>query len=87
MTKRIILMLCAALMCGVFVAACGGDDSGGGGGGGGGGSSCQTARPVVRLAGWAPRNSALAAIWGFLPLFIMAALRRRARRSGRGGAP
>jgi len=32
-------MLCAALLCGVFVAACGGDDSGGGGGGGGGGSS------------------------------------------------
>src|SRR5215210_5290228 len=31
-------MLCAALMCGVFVAACG-DDSGGGGGGGGGGGS------------------------------------------------
>src|ERR687890_1464216 len=30
-------MLCAALLCGVFVAACG-DDSGGGGGGGGGGS-------------------------------------------------
>jgi trehalose/maltose transport system substrate-binding protein len=33
-TKRLILMLCAALLCGVFVAACGGDDSGGGGGGG-----------------------------------------------------
>ena len=32
MTKRLILMLCAALLCGVFVAACGGDDSGGGGG-------------------------------------------------------
>src|SRR5215210_7274334 len=32
-------MLCAALMCGVFVAACGDDDSGGGGGGGGGSSS------------------------------------------------
>src|SRR3954447_6682088 len=31
-------MLYAALMCGVFVAACG-DDSGGGGGGGGGGSA------------------------------------------------
>jgi multiple sugar transport system substrate-binding protein len=31
-TKRLILMLCAALLCGVFVAACG-DDSGGGGGG------------------------------------------------------
>src|ERR671910_129281 len=30
-------MLCAVLMCGVFVAACG-DDGGGGGGGGGGGS-------------------------------------------------
>jgi multiple sugar transport system substrate-binding protein len=33
-TKRFVLMLCAALLCGVFVAACGGDDSGGGGGGG-----------------------------------------------------
>jgi len=32
-------MLCAALLCGVFVAACGSDDGGGGGGGGGGGSS------------------------------------------------
>src|SRR5919106_3536082 len=30
-------MLCAALLCGVFIAACG-DDEGGGGGGGGGGS-------------------------------------------------
>src|SRR5215211_8768340 len=30
-------MLCAALLCGVFVAACG-DDNGGGGGGGGGGA-------------------------------------------------
>jgi len=32
-------MVCAALLCGVFVAACGSDDSGGGGGGGGGGAS------------------------------------------------
>ena len=31
MSKRFILMLCAALLCGVFVAACGGDDSSGGG--------------------------------------------------------
>jgi multiple sugar transport system substrate-binding protein len=38
-TKRLILMLCAALLCGVFVSACGGDDSGGSGGGGGGGGS------------------------------------------------
>lgn len=33
MTKRLVLMLCAALLCGVFVAACGGgddDESGGG---------------------------------------------------------
>ena len=37
-TKRLILMLCAALLCGVFVAACGGDDSSSGGGGGGGAS-------------------------------------------------
>jgi multiple sugar transport system substrate-binding protein len=34
-TKRLILMLCAALLCGVFVAACGDDEGGGGGGGGG----------------------------------------------------
>ncbi len=33
MTKRLILLLCAVLMCGVFVAACGDDDEGGGGGG------------------------------------------------------
>ena len=26
MTKRLLLLLCAALMCGVFLAACGGDD-------------------------------------------------------------
>src|SRR3954464_12614436 len=32
-------MLCAALMCGVLVAACGGDDSSSGGGGGGTSSS------------------------------------------------
>jgi multiple sugar transport system substrate-binding protein len=38
-TKRFVLMLCAALMCGVFVAACGGDDSSSGGGGGGASSS------------------------------------------------
>ena len=37
MSKRLILMLCAALLCGVFVAACGDDEGGGGGGGGGGG--------------------------------------------------
>ena len=37
MSKRLILMLCAALMCGVFVAACGDDSSGGGGGGASGG--------------------------------------------------
>ena len=35
MTKRLMLMLCAALLCGVFVAACGDDSSSGGGGGGG----------------------------------------------------
>src|SRR5688500_2854222 len=29
-TKRLILMLCAALLCGVFVAACGDDEGGGG---------------------------------------------------------
>jgi len=34
-TKRLILMLCAVLLCGVFVAACGDDEGGGGGGGGG----------------------------------------------------
>ena len=38
MTKRLILMLCAVLVCGVFVAACG-DDEGGGGSGGGAASS------------------------------------------------
>jgi multiple sugar transport system substrate-binding protein len=38
-SKRFILMLCAALTCGVLVAACGDDSSSGGGGGGGGGSS------------------------------------------------
>jgi multiple sugar transport system substrate-binding protein len=32
-TKRFVLMLCAALLCGVFVAACGGDDSSSGGDG------------------------------------------------------
>ena len=30
MSKRLLFFLCAALACGVFVAACGGDDSGGG---------------------------------------------------------
>jgi multiple sugar transport system substrate-binding protein len=40
-TKRLILMLCAVLLCGVFVAACG-DDGGGGGGGGGGGASSES---------------------------------------------
>src|SRR5919107_2540741 len=40
-TKRLVLILCAVLACGVFVAACG-DDSGGGGGGGGGGSTSET---------------------------------------------
>jgi multiple sugar transport system substrate-binding protein len=34
-SKRFILMLCAALLCGVFVAACGDDSSSSGGGGGG----------------------------------------------------
>lgn len=29
MTKRLVLMMCAALLCGVFVAACGGDEGGG----------------------------------------------------------
>jgi multiple sugar transport system substrate-binding protein len=33
-TKRLILLLCTVLMCGVFVAACGDDEGGGGGGGG-----------------------------------------------------
>ena len=37
MSKRFILMLCAALLCGVFVAACGDDGGGGGGGASGGG--------------------------------------------------
>jgi multiple sugar transport system substrate-binding protein len=44
-TKRFVLMLCAALMCGVLVAACGGDDSSSGGGGGassGGGETGNT---------------------------------------------
>ena len=36
MTKRLILMLCAVLLCGVFVAACGDDEGGGGSGGSGG---------------------------------------------------
>ena len=39
MTKRLILMLCAALLCGVFVAACGSDSGGGGGGSSSSGSS------------------------------------------------
>jgi len=34
-TKRLMLMLCAALLCGVFVAASGDDSSSSGGGGGG----------------------------------------------------
>jgi multiple sugar transport system substrate-binding protein len=34
-TKRLILLLCVVLSCGVLVAACGDDDGGGGGGGGG----------------------------------------------------
>jgi multiple sugar transport system substrate-binding protein len=38
-TKRFVLMLCAALLCGVFVTACGGDDSSSGGGSGGSSSS------------------------------------------------
>ena len=43
MSKRFILMLCAALMCGVFVAACGDDSrSSGGGGASGGGESGTT---------------------------------------------
>jgi multiple sugar transport system substrate-binding protein len=33
-TRRLVMLLIAALACGVFVTACGGDDSGGGGGGG-----------------------------------------------------
>jgi multiple sugar transport system substrate-binding protein len=37
----LILLLCAALMCGVLVAACGDDDGGGGGGGSGGGGSSE----------------------------------------------
>ena len=41
-TKRLILMLCAALLCGVFVAACGDDSSSSGGGGGGGSSESGT---------------------------------------------
>ena len=39
MSKRFLLMLCAALACGVLVAACGGDDNGGGSSGGGSSSS------------------------------------------------
>src|SRR5919197_3780316 len=35
-SKRFLLMLCAALACGVLVAACGGGDNGGGGSSGGG---------------------------------------------------
>jgi trehalose/maltose transport system substrate-binding protein len=31
-SKRLIYLLCMALACGVFIAACGGDDDGGGGG-------------------------------------------------------
>jgi multiple sugar transport system substrate-binding protein len=38
-TKRFVLMLCAALLCGVFVAACGGDDSSSGGSSGSSSSS------------------------------------------------
>jgi trehalose/maltose transport system substrate-binding protein len=53
-TKRFVLMLCAALACGVLVAACGGDDSsssGGGGSsssssGGGGGNTTQGAKVI-----------------------------------------
>jgi multiple sugar transport system substrate-binding protein len=33
-SKRLLYLLCAALACGVLIAACGGDDDGGGGGGG-----------------------------------------------------
>ena len=52
MTKRFVLMLCAALLCGVLVAACGGDDSSGGGGGasssgGGGGSNTTEGAKVI----------------------------------------
>ena len=39
MTKRFVLMLCAALMCGLFVASCGGDDSSSSGGSSGSSSS------------------------------------------------
>ncbi len=48
MAKRLVLMLCVALSCGVFVAACGGDDDGGGGGsaGGGGGSATEGAKTI-----------------------------------------
>ena len=41
-TKRLILMLCAALLCGVFVAACGDDSSSSGGSGGGSSESGTT---------------------------------------------
>ena len=34
MSKRLIYLLCMALACGVFIAACGDDEGGGGGGGG-----------------------------------------------------
>ena len=36
MSKRFLYLLCMALACAVFVAACGEDEGGGGGGTGGG---------------------------------------------------
>jgi multiple sugar transport system substrate-binding protein len=45
-SKRFLLMLCAALACGVLVAACGGDDNGGGSSGGGSSSGSSGVKAV-----------------------------------------
>ena len=57
-TKRLILMLCAALLCGVFVAACGDDDSGGGGGGSSSGSAESGATEGAKVIDPASADSA-----------------------------
>ncbi len=48
-SKRFILMLCAALLCGAFVAACGDDSSSSGGGGASGGGEAGTTEGAKKI--------------------------------------
>ena len=50
MTKRLVLMICAVLLCGVLVAACGGDDEGGAGTAGTEESGATEGSKVIDLA-------------------------------------